>query len=266
MKTRQKKTDFQIEFNDGGKLARRRTGMLPDGTYLFEDELAVEGVLTAPVITCAAWLLELYKLQSGKLCFITDNQQVRPYTQCFGVLYPPFSIAQPYFKDAQGRLIGIAANHSLPPELMTAPTLFEAKFTQPPSDIAQVLEILQTGEKRQSVALNSKPSLLSLKAKRLIDENYLVYPSIARIAARLGVTHEHLSRQFKRDFTLSPSNYFRQLRVADAPLRLARGEEIINVSYEVGYNDLSRFYKQFRETTNTSPSACKTIMQPGRTS
>jgi AraC-like DNA-binding protein len=100
----------------------------------------------------------------------------------------------------------------------------------------------------------------------LIDENYLAYPSMARIAKRLGVTHEHLSRQFKRDFTMSPSAYFRQLRVADVPLRLARGEEIIQVSQEVGYNDLSRFYKQFRKTTNTSPGACKTIMRSTHTS
>ena len=100
---------------------------------------------------------------------------------------------------------------------------------------------------RQSIDSCPSASLLSVKAKRLIDENYLAYPSIARIAERLGVSHAHLSRQFKRDFGMSPSEYLRRLRVADAPLRLARGEEIINVSLEVGYNDLSRFYKQFRK-------------------
>ena len=29
---------------------------------------------------------------------------------------------------------------------------------------------------------------------------------------------------------------------------------------EVGYNDLSRFYKQFRKATRTSPAACRTMM------
>ena len=104
-------------------------------------------------------------------------------------------------------------------------------------------------------------SALSLKAKRLIDENHLADPSIARIAERLGVSHPHLSRQFKKDFGMSPSNYLRKLRVADAPLRLVRGEQIINVSGDVGYNDLSRFYKQFRKTTNTSPGVCKTMLR-----
>ncbi len=114
---------------------------------------------------------------------------------------------------------------------------------------------------RQLIEMNPKPSLLSMKAKRLIDENYLVNTSIGRIAVRLRVTHEHLSRQFKRDFGMSPITYLHQLRLADAPLKLAKGEEIINVSQNVGYNDLSRFYRQFRKTTKTSPGVCQAMLK-----
>jgi len=110
--------------------------------------------------------------------------------------------------------------------------------------------------------LNPRPSLLALRTKQLIDQTYREYPAIAQIARRLGVTPEHLSRQFKCDFQLSPSAYLHKLRVADAPLRLARGEEIVNVSQEVGYNDLSRFYKHFRNITDSSPGACKKILRP----
>jgi AraC-like DNA-binding protein len=204
-------------------------------------------------------------LKSGELFFISGDERVRPHTKCFGVFYPPFTISQPCFKNAKGRLVGVAATASLPGELMTAPIVFETSFSELPSSAKQAIEVIGSGKNRRSIEMNPKPSLLSLKAKRLIDANYLAYPSIARVAARLKVTHEHLSRQFKRDFQLSPSNYLRLLRVADAPLRLARGEEIINVSQDVGYNDLSRFYKQFRKTTNTSPGACQTIMRPERT-
>lgn len=264
MRKRDKNSDFHVELADGGSLARRTTSFLPDGAYLFEDKLEVKGTLTAKVITCAAWLLEIYEMEAGELFFIRGEEHVHPRTKCFGVFYPPFTISQPCFKNAKGRLVGVAATASLPTELMTVPVMFETSLTELPSGAAQVIEIVASGKSRQAIEMNPKPSLLSLKAKKLIDVNYLVYPSIARVAARLNVTHEHLSRQFKRDFQLSPSNYLRQLRVADAPLRLARGEEIINVSQDVGYNDLSRFYKQFRKTTNTSPGACKTIMRPGR--
>ncbi|HZI85998.1 MAG TPA: AraC family transcriptional regulator, partial [Pyrinomonadaceae bacterium] len=126
------------------------------------------------------------------------------------------------------------------------------------------LEIIQRGRDAQIVEFNPNASALSKNAKRLIDENFQSYPSIARIAQRLRVSHEHLSRQFKRDFQISPSTYLHQLRLADAPLRLARGEPIINVSLDIGYNDLSRFYKQFRKNTKTSPGACQTLMKPRR--
>jgi AraC-like DNA-binding protein len=265
MRKREKTSDFHVELADGGLLARRRTKFLPDGAYLFEDKLKVKGSLTAKVITCAAWLLELYELKAGELFFISGEAHIRPRTNCFGVFYPPFIISQPCFKNASVHLIGVASTASLPTELMTVPVMFETSFIELPSGVAQVIEIVASGKNRQAIEMNPKPSLLSLKAKKLIDANYLAYPSIGRVAARLNVTHEHLSRQFKHDFHLSPSDYLRQLRVADAPLRLARGEEIINVSQDVGYNDLSRFYKQFRKTTNTSPGACKTIMRPERT-
>ncbi len=259
-------SDFQVELDRGGSLARRKTELLPDGVYLFEDDLEISGLLCATIVTCSAWLLELYELQAGELFFIRGKEHVRPDTKRFGVFYPPFSITRLCFKNAKAHLLGVAATEGLPPELTITPTVFESTFSAPPNGVARVIEILRASNNRQPIEINPKASLLSLKAKRLIHESYLVYPSIARIAKRLGVTHEHLSRQFKRDFGMSPSDYLRQLRVADAPLRLARGEEIVNVSQDVGYNDLSRFYKQFRKTTDTSPGVCKTILRPKRIS
>ena len=112
--------------------------------------------------------------------------------------------------------------------------------------------------------LNPSPSSLALETKRLVDEQYLNNPAIAGIATKVGVSHEHLSRTFKKEFGLSPRNYLHKLRVADAALFLASGEEIINVSQHVGYNDLSRFYTQFRKTTYTSPGVCKNMLKPRR--
>lgn len=255
-----RKFDFRLD--QGGVVGRRKTSFLPDGAYLFEDELVINGFLTAKIITCAAWLLELYQLVAGDIFFIKDAAEVRPRTKSFGVLYPPFSISQPCFRKAKAHLIGVATISSLPHEFATRSVVFDTTFLGVPTNVAQVIDILRSAENSQSIDLNSKPSLLSLKAKQIIDANYFVHPSIARIAARLKVTHSHLSRQFKHDFGLSPSAYLHQLRLADAPLKLAKGEEIVNVSMDVGYNDLSRFYKQFRKNTKTSPGACQTLLKP----
>lgn len=255
---------FQLRSDAGAVIARRYKSFLADGAYVFQDELEVRGVLAAKVITCTAWLVELYELRAGDVFFISGKRQVRPTTKSFGVLYPPFTISHPAMENAKGRLVGVAATESLPAGFTGVPVVFETTCTELPSGVAEVLEIVRLGENHQSVELNPKPSLPSIKAKRLIDDNYLIHPSISRIARRLGVTHEHLSRQFKRDFEVSPSAYLHQLRLADAPLKLAKGEGIIDVSQDIGYNDLSRFYKQFRKTTKTSPAVCQTLMKPNR--
>jgi len=261
---KQSNPEFHVDFDSGGLMSRRKAELLPDGAYLFEDELEVDGIVATTIITCAAWLLELYELRTGELFFRSGKEQIRPNTKRFGVLYPPFSITQPSLNNPKGHLLGIADSSSLPPEFRTTPIVFEMASIKAPAGRDQIIEILTSGTSRQSIDLSPDASVLSLKAKRLIDQSHLAYPSIARIAKRLGVSHAHLSRQFKCDFGLSPRDYLRKLRVADAPLRLARGEEIVNVSLDVGYNDLSRFYKQFRKTTNTSPGVCKTILRPER--
>ena len=242
--------------------ARRRAELLSDGSYLFEDELPANS-LEATLITCSAWLLELYEIVSGDVGFAVDAKKIRPATNSFGVLYPPFSLTRLSFQNPRGRVVGIACSAELPAEFLNSALLFETSCFSPGS-ATEAIEVIRAGKNPQSVAADASAALLSRKAKQLIDKSHLDYPAIARIAQRLGVSHAHLSRQFKSDFDMSPSEYLRKLRVADAPLRLARGEEIINVSLDVGYNDLSRFYKQFRKTTNTSPGACKTLLEPRR--
>jgi AraC-like DNA-binding protein len=258
------KGDFQLELKDGGLVSRRKTELLADGSFLFKDELETTGVLTPTIVICEAWLLEIIELKAGEIFFIQNEKEIRPITGSFGIFYPPFTIARPCFKNARGNIVGIAASASLPQKFTQAPFIFDAVCEKFPVSASQAVEILNSGENFQSIEINPKASLLSVKAKKLIDENYLIYPSIARVAARLGVSHAHLSRQFKNDFGMSPSGYLRQLRLADAPLKFAKGEKIINVSQDSGYNDLSRFYKQFRQTTQTSPGECQTIMKPAR--
>jgi AraC-like DNA-binding protein len=204
-------------------------------------------------------------LEAGDYFFMRGAERVRPLSKRFGIFYPPFSIMQICFKDVSGLWRGMAATARLPEKLSAAPMMFETDFTEAPQNVAQVEQILSSSYNRQTIELNPKPSLLSIRAKKLIDENYMIHPSISALAARIGVTHAHLARQFKRDFGLTPSAYCNQLRIAAATFRLARGEEIIDISQDVGYNDLSRFYKQFRKNTTKTPGYCQAPKRRKRT-
>lgn len=241
--------------------ARRKTSFLPDGTYVFEDRLEITGSVAARVVTCTAWLMELVRLEAGELFFVRGDADVCPHGKCFGVFYPPFTITRFRFVDMKGSVIGLAGTASLPEGTATVPFMFQ---TSQPMRARPIAEILKLARSCESIGTIPHASSLSIKAKKMIDEARSNDSSIARIAARLRVSNAHLSRQFRRDYGMSPREYLHQLRIADAPLQLARGEAITDVSLDSGYGDLSRFYKQFAKATRTSPGRCQKISAPTR--
>ena len=232
---------------------------LGDGGYAICDRIKVDGEGTAVFVFGRGWLLEVVDLNRGDYYFYSDGRKVRPGRH-FAAFYPQFSFIRAYSRSIQGKITGVGAVRPMD-GMPDHPVIFETDFGGEFTDVGQAIDVLTTARNIRSIEINTHPSLLSIKCKRLIDENYLVFPSIARIAARLKVSHEHMTRQFKRDFGMSPSEYLHHLRVAEATFRLQLGEEIIDISGEVGYNDLSRFYKQFRKKTATSPAQCRLIFE-----
>jgi len=232
------------------------TQRLADGGYAIADELRIPGEGTSNFVFGRGWLLEIVSLTSGAFYFYSDGREVRPRTKAFGIFYPSFTFVRTFISNVRGRVRGVGAENALP-GLPVTPFIFETDFKGDFTKLDEVFEILKFARERQSIEVNTRPSLPSLRSKRMIDDCYLTDPSISRIADQLNVSHEHLSRQFKKDFGLSPSKYLHQLRVAEATFRLSRGEEIIDISQDVGYNDLSRFYKQFRKKYDTSPGRCR---------
>jgi AraC-like DNA-binding protein len=230
--------------------------VLDDGGYAFSHDLDIPGEGSGDFCFARGWLLEIVDKMSGDYAFFSDGVLVRPSGRRFGVFYPPFTFVRAYSNNIKGYVRGVGSAKVID-DLPGDPFVFETDYSEELTSIDQARDVLASCRDRRSIVINTGPSPVSLKAKRLIDENHLVYPSIARIAARVKVSHEHLSRQFKKDYGITPSAYLHKLRVAEATFRLSRGEEIIDISQDVGYNDLSRFYKQFRKATRTSPGVCR---------
>ena len=229
---------------------------LHDGGYSISDRLDIAGEGTTDFIFARGWLLEIIELTSGAYYFLSNGKEVRPAGKRFGVFYSPITFVRAFARDIKGEMVGIGSEETFP-WLPESPFIFETDHSGPLDRIELALEVLNGCRDRQPIDVNTNPARISLEAKRLIDQNYLIFPSIAKIAERLKVSHEHLSRQFKKDYGLSPRTYLHKLRIAEATFRLSRGHEIIDISEDVGYNDLSRFYKQFKKTTHTSPAVCR---------
>ena len=226
-----------------------------------EDRLCLKGAVTADVITGANWLLELLGARGGQPVFISGATTVSPRSRRFWIFYPPFTVSRLSFSDAIGTVTGKAGNELLPARLQGVPYTFESEAD---IDSETVGTILASASQCQSIEVNPHASSLSRRARERIAQSYASHPSIARIATQLGVTNAHLSRQFRRDYAITPRNYLHQLRLAEATSGLVKGESIADVSWNAGYGDLSRFYAQFRKSTRTSPGVCRKMLAPGR--
>jgi AraC-like DNA-binding protein len=250
-------SDFTIPLPDGGSLAaRRRVTRLPGELSWIEEEMEVRGRMSGAFATGPGWILELHCVAAGSVSYVQDGKQVPVVSRGFALLYAPFSITELVLEDVKTSWIGVAGEDWSAPAREEGPVVFDIPGAAPPATPADLLALLD-GRGFRPFARCSRPSPLSRRAKAMLDESYRSTPSIASLAARLGVSHPHLTRQFKREFGMTPMAYRHALRASEAAGRLARGEPIVDVSGEVGYEDLGRFYKSFRKAMHASPGDCR---------
>jgi len=68
------------------------------------------------------------------------------------------------------------------------------------------------------------------------------------------ISYCHLSFLFKKETGMTFSKYYRSLRIRYAKIRLRRScFDIKEISYSLGYSDLSHFYRDFKILVETTP-------------
>lgn len=221
-------------------------------TNLENRELWIEGSLgdtpdtAGQMVIGSGWLLEVLR-----------NEEF----QTFGLFWAPFSIVQTGTPALRGRLKGDFVGYSRPgkppADWLTGSMVFDLEHAPLPKTYKELITVVCEPRPYTSIETARDVSALSEKAKARIVQTYLEGGTIAGIAAGLGVSQAHLTRQFKRDFGLTPLKYRNHLRVNEAVRRLSRGEKILDVGYAVGFNDTGRFYQDFRKVTGTSPGKCR---------
>lgn len=75
------------------------------------------------------------------------------------------------------------------------------------------------------------------------------------IAEKLAMSQRTLNRRFKEATGLSPVDYLQNARIESAKIFLETGNETVQeITYLVGYEDISFFRKVFKKITGTSPN------------
>ncbi len=202
------------------------------------------------------WIFGRMQLLSGSFEYVVDEEPLSPKGKTWGFCLAPFSITQ--VRSMNPHLIGemlICPAHLSPGDWdRRNPILFDVPHTGRPLNVDDLHAWSeQPRHESQNISRSSRPDPLAARIKNLLDRQYNQPVAIADLAQKLRIRAPSLSRAFKRSYGMSAIEYRTWLRVMTAGQLLLRQNEISDVFQDVGFGDLSRFYKQFKNIATVSP-------------
>jgi len=230
----------------GVRLDRKRIAAR-DGLVGLEQRFQGEGTRVA--VTHQTSVVAQVTIQAGSLAIGTPGSEVvAPPT--FVLVLPPRSLVRMCFRDAVVTSVGVAGRGPLvemgAPSLRTfVPFALDRSATAAAAAGDLLVELDADAGAPRFVAA-ARPAL----------HRHLGHPAPVRRAARaVGVAPETLARAFHRAYGLGAKEYCHRARLFDAVIALLGGAAIAQSAFDAGFNDLKRFYTQFRRTVGATPGA-----------
>lgn len=102
-----------------------------------------------------------------------------------------------------------------------------------------------------------------LRAERIrsyIDVNYYEPLQAGDLGSKLGISARHVNQIFKDQYQLTPTQYLTEVRMQVAQKLLQETDkDIVSICFEVGYENLSTFYRTFKGVVNLSPNQYRKV-------
>jgi AraC-like DNA-binding protein len=199
------------------------------------------------------WMLIKLHVLSGRVKWKVDGEFIDPNASTVWLYLPPFSWTIEYYeKNTSVKLAGIIDKGTEPKGAPSVPSLFlfDGSFPKSRNDLDF---IFSNAKILADVSLCTNPSSTATKIKSLFDNNFREGISMAQIASKLKTSQAVCSRQFKKSYSFTPGFYKKGLRTTVGAYSLLMGLSPAEAADYAGYNDLSRFYKQFSEYMKVTP-------------
>jgi AraC-like DNA-binding protein len=185
------------------------------------------------IVTHDASLRSVVEVRAGRLWLVTARDQLLVPTR-FLLAVPPRSVLAMRFDQASVYAEGTGAVGSL--DRHVVPTV---------EQMASATSLALDPD------LGVAPVVAAARA-RLHDLIGTLAP-VRTIATELGLRPETLTRRFAAAYGIEPKHYCHRARLFDAAIRLFAGATIADAALEAGFNDLKRFYVQFRRLLDATP-------------
>lgn len=232
---------------------KRQISLVEPGLLRIDQVIVSDEIQPGTDVTGDYWIFGVVLVKQGNVTFRHGQDLVEiPFTP-FAMLLPPFSITQVELRNSITCNFGFVFK-SLPSTTIKTPLVFRYNATSVPKSLREITDCIAKLSFPIPVGREDGPSALSMRAKDLISKSYLDGILISEVAAKLRTSSAVLSRYFKRDYGLTPVEYRRQLQITRAMVKLMSGVDVITTAQNVGFNDLSNFYEQFRKIAYSSPA------------
>ena len=116
------------------------------------------------------------------------------------------------------------------------------------------LDLLVVASRKDKIHHGSAPAWLKRSVEDL-DARFLERPSLQELGKEAGVSPEHFTREFRRVFRMTVTEYVRRLRLEWASERLrVDSDSIAAIATAAGFADQSHFTRQFRRQFGVTPA------------
>jgi len=233
---------------------RRRLLFVQPGRLGITQEFVTTDQHDSILATAHYWFASLVTVRGGSLGFCDARGLRRMNAERFLLYLPAGALVRMPLFAAQVETIGITASATPPgwPEFALAiPCDLAPEDTLTESGLSSVLRSVPGDSHRIDAECGLPARMRSLR--RHLYARALGPTPVGRVAMEHGLSLSVLSRTFNSAFGLSPRAYCQRVRVHAAAVSLFSGLSIAHVALDSGWQDLSRFYRQFRSATGETP-------------
>jgi AraC-like DNA-binding protein len=228
----------------------RRIVHIERGLVRIEQDVRIPGTEIGTDVSGPLCIFADVRIVAGTIAYLqAESAMVTP--RRFAIFLPPFAIVQARLDRCAVTTRGIAFR--MPSRQLPSSAILLPFGGTDATSVDDALALLDAATGAMDIGRAPLPMPLAGRAKTLLDRDYATTRTIGYLARALNLSAASLSRLFKRTYGMPPVRYRHQLRVMDALLRFAEGAAPTEVALDVGFDDLSRFYKMFRKIACAAP-------------
>lgn len=232
-------SQFELLSEDYLKLFQRRT----TPTYQVTTEVWGD-----------VWSFAIADLQPN-LVGVRHGKNIIPLEGRVGLYFPRRAIIEWHLYPGFFDFRCILSGRQLPPGMPNKAVAFDYPEQLIPESPKELAHIVSHATNFIEVEHAPDPHPIALTAKSILDANFTSECSIGVIAQRLKTSEAVLSRAFKASYGIPPVAYRNCLRVTESMRKLlTSSKSVSDICYQSGFQDLSRFNKQFKKQVKARPT------------